>query len=85
MGGACSTNGIHEKCIQILVTKSEQRRPLKRPGHRQEDDVKMYLKDTEFEDMDWINLAQDMDYCGSHVNTVMRLRFPYMMGNLLSS
>jgi hypothetical protein len=44
---------------KILVGKYEGKRPLGRPRHRWEDNIKMVLKETGMEGMDWINLACD--------------------------
>jgi hypothetical protein len=40
MSRACSTHGRYEKFIQIWVGKPEGKRPLLRPGHRWEDNIK---------------------------------------------
>jgi hypothetical protein len=45
----------------ILVGKPERRRPLGRPRHRWEDDIKMDPREIGFGDVDWIHLAQDRD------------------------
>jgi hypothetical protein len=58
----------------ILVGRPEGRRPLGRPRHRWEDNIKMDLGETWFGDVDWIHLAQDRDRCRAFVNTVMNLR-----------
>jgi hypothetical protein len=50
-------------------------RPLGRPRRRWED-IKMYLKETGFGDVDWIHLAQDRDKWRALVNMVMNLRVP---------
>jgi hypothetical protein len=41
--------------------KPEGNRPLGRPKHRWEDNIKVDLKDMECEGMDWIHLTQDRD------------------------
>jgi hypothetical protein len=43
MGGACRTYGGEERCIQVLVGKPEEKRPLGRPRRRWEDNIKMDL------------------------------------------
>jgi len=43
MGGACSTNGDGKGVYRVFVEKPEIRRPLGRPRHRWEDNVKMDL------------------------------------------
>jgi hypothetical protein len=41
--------------------KHEEKRSLGRPCGRQEFSIKMYLKEAEFEDEEWIHLAVDRD------------------------
>jgi hypothetical protein len=61
---------------RILAGKAEGKRPLGRPRRRWVDNIKIYLKETGWDFMDWIALAQDRDQWSSVVNTVMNLRFP---------
>jgi hypothetical protein len=60
----------------ILVGRPEGRRPLGRPRRKWGDNIKMDLREIGFEDVDWINLAQDRDRWRALVNTVMNLRVP---------
>jgi hypothetical protein len=60
----------------ILVCKPVGRRPLGRPRHRWEDNIKMDLGEIGFGDVDWILLAQDRDRWRALVNTVMSLQVP---------
>jgi hypothetical protein len=60
----------------ILVGMPEGRRPLGRPRHRWEDNIKMDLGEIGFGDVDWIHLAQDGDRWRALVNTVTNLRVP---------
>jgi hypothetical protein len=60
----------------ILVGRPEGRRPLVRPRHRWEDNIKMDLREIGFGDVDWIHLAQDRDRRQGRVNTVMNLLVP---------
>jgi hypothetical protein len=46
---------------RALVGKPEGRRPLGRPRHRWEDNIKMDLLEVGWESTDWIDLAQDRD------------------------
>jgi hypothetical protein len=46
---------------KILVGKPEGKRPLGRPRHRWEYNIRPYLKEIGWEGMDWINVAQDRD------------------------
>jgi hypothetical protein len=61
---------------KISVGKPEGNRPLRRPRCRWEDNMKMYLKETGFGTVDWIDLAQDGDRWWAVANTVMNLRVP---------
>ena len=44
MGGACGTYEEREKCAQGFGAKPEGKRPLGRPIHRWEDNIKMDLE-----------------------------------------
>jgi hypothetical protein len=44
IGRTYGTNGKEEMYIQCLVVKHEGKRPLARPRHRLEDDIKKVLK-----------------------------------------
>jgi len=61
---------------RVLVWKPEGNRPLGRPRHRLEDNIKMDLQEMEFEGKDWIDVAQDRDKWQALVNVVMNLWVP---------
>jgi hypothetical protein len=65
--------GEEERCIQGLVGKPEGKRPLGRPRHRWEDNIKIDLQEVGWGGMDWIDLAEDRDRCWAVVNAVMNL------------
>jgi hypothetical protein len=65
----------NRNAYRILVGKPEGKRPLGRPRHRWVD-IKMDLREVEWDGMDWIDLAQDSDRWRVFVNTVMNLRVP---------
>ena len=44
---------------RVLVGEPEEKRPLRRPRRRWEDNIKMYLQEVGCEGMDWTELAQD--------------------------
>jgi hypothetical protein len=44
----------------------------------------MDLRETGWDDMDWIDLAQDTDQWRALMNTVMNLRVPQNAGNFYS-
>jgi hypothetical protein len=60
----------------ILLGKPKGRRPLGRPRHRWQDNIKMDLREIRFGDVDWIYLAQGKDRWRALVNTIMNLRVP---------
>jgi hypothetical protein len=70
---------------RVLMGKPERNRPLGRPRHRWEDNIKMDLQEMECEGMDWIDVAQDRDRWQALVNAVMNLQVPYNAGNFLTS
>jgi hypothetical protein len=77
MGGVYSTHSGDEKCIKIVVGKSEGKRSLRRPWRsRWEDNIKMNLKEVRMQVVDWIHVAQVEDRWRTLVNTVMNLRVP---------
>ena len=61
---------------RVLLGKPEGKRPLGRPRHRWEGNIKMELKEVGCGRMDWIELAQVRDRWRALVNTVMNLRVP---------
>jgi len=56
--------------------KREGKKPLGRPRHRWEDNIKMDIQAVACGSIDSIELAQDRDSCWTLVNTVMSLRVP---------
>jgi hypothetical protein len=68
----------------ILVGKPEGKIPLGRPRRRWVNHIKMDLRETGWDGMDWIDLAQDRDQWRALVNTEMNLRIPSNAGKFLS-
>jgi hypothetical protein len=58
------------------VGKPEEKSTLGRPRLRQVDNIKMDLREVEWDGMDWIELAQNRDRWRALVNTVMNLWVP---------
>ena len=56
--------------------KSEGMRPLGRPKHRWEDNIKMALQEVRWVGTDCTHLARDKDRWQALVHVVMNLRFP---------
>jgi hypothetical protein len=66
------------------VGKPGRKRPLRRPRHRWEDNIKMDLQELGCGGMDWTELAQDRDRWQALVNAVMNHRVPQNVENFLT-
>jgi hypothetical protein len=64
--------GVH----MVLVGKSEGKRPLGRPRHRWDDNIKWDLQEVEGGCGDWMERAQDRDSWRAIVCTVMNFGVP---------
>jgi hypothetical protein len=76
MGGACSAYGERRGVYRVLVGNLGGKRPLGRPRRRWEDNIEMDFQEVGCGDMDWIELAQDIDRWRALMNAVMNLRVP---------
>ena len=74
--GHVARMGKRRVVYRVLVGKPEGRRPLRRPRHRWEDNIRMDLREVGCGCVDWIELAQDRDRCRALVSAVMNLRVP---------
>ena len=63
--------GESKGAYRVLVGKLEGRRALDRPRRRWEDNVNTDLRQVEWGDVDWIDLAQDRNRWRAVVNAVM--------------
>jgi hypothetical protein len=61
---------------RVLVGRPESKRPLRRPRHRWENNVKMDLREIGIDGANWIHLTQDRVQWRAFVNAVMNLRVP---------
>jgi hypothetical protein len=68
--------GERQGIYRVLVGKPEGKRPLGRPRHRWEDNIKMALQEVGCGGMDWIKLAKGRDRWWAFVNVVMNLMVP---------
>ena len=78
MGGALAHMGEGRGVHRVLVGKPEGKRPLGRPRHRWEDNIKMDLQEVGCGD--WMELAQDRDTWRALVSMVRNLWVPKMQG-----
>jgi hypothetical protein len=67
--GHVARRGEKRTAYRILVGKPEGSRPLGRLGLRWVDNIRKDLKEIEWGDTDWIDLAQDRGWWKSLVNT----------------
>jgi hypothetical protein len=58
---------------RVLVGRPEGKRPLGRPRHRWEDNIKLDLREIGINRVNWIQLAQDTVHWRAFVNTAMNL------------
>jgi hypothetical protein len=68
--------GEKRNAYRILLGKLEGKRPLGRPRRRWVDNIKIDLRETEWDGINWIDLAQDRDQWRALVNTLMNFRVP---------
>jgi hypothetical protein len=59
-----------------MFGRPEGKRPLGRPRHRWEDNIKMDFREIGIDGVNWIQLPQDRVQWRAFVNTVMNLRIP---------
>ena len=58
----------------MLTGKPTGKGPLGRPRRRWEDNIRMDLKEIGINTRNWVDSAQDRDYCRALVNTALNLR-----------
>jgi hypothetical protein len=75
MGRACSTHK-GEEFIQGFGGKTEGKRQLRGSELRRGDNIKMDIREIEWNDTDWIHVIEDRDWWRTLVNTAMNLRVP---------
>jgi hypothetical protein len=81
MGRVCSTNGEKMHAYRIFEGKPEGKRPLGRPRRRWANNIKMDLRETELDGMDWIHLTQDRDQWRALVTTARIFGFHKILGS----
>jgi hypothetical protein len=59
VGGTCGTHGEGRRVYRVLVGRSDGKRPVGRPRRMWEDNIKMDLRKTGIDGVNWIRLALD--------------------------
>jgi hypothetical protein len=67
---------VRRGIYRVVVEKPWGKRPLRRPRHRWEDNIKMDLQEVGCGGMDWMDVAQDRDRWRAFVNMIMNLWVP---------
>jgi hypothetical protein len=57
MDRACSRNGEKRNAYMMLVEKPEGKRPPRRPWRRWVDNIKIDLREIEWDGLDWLRIG----------------------------
>jgi hypothetical protein len=68
-----------------LAGEHHGKKTFERPRHRSEDNIKVDLKETGWEAVEWIQVAQDKTKQWALMNTVVNILVPSKAGNFLTS
>jgi hypothetical protein len=68
--------GEKRNAYKILLGNPQGKIPLGKPRRRWVDNIKIVLRETGWDGMDWIDVALDRDQLSALGNTVMNLRAP---------
>jgi hypothetical protein len=63
----------------------EGKRKFEGPKYRWQDNIKIHLKGTDYDKIDWIHLAQDREEWRTVLDMVMNLRVIHTVGNFCAS
>jgi hypothetical protein len=66
--------GETRNAYKILVGKPQRKTPLGKPRRRWVDNIKIDLREIEWDGTDWIDVAQDRDHWRALMDTVIKLR-----------
>ena len=70
--------GDRKGAYRVLVGKPGGKRPLGKPRHRREDNIKVGFQEVVSEGRDWIYLVQDRDRWRALLNAVLKFGFHKM-------
>ena len=82
--GYIARMGERRSACRVLVGKREGKKPLVKPSHRWEDNIKMDLQDVGLGGVSWIDLARNRGRWRAFVKAAMNLRVPSNVGNFLT-
>jgi hypothetical protein len=82
--GHVARMGEKRNTYRLLVGNPEGKRPLGRQTRRWVDNIRMDFGEVEWDDVDWIGLAQDRNRWRALVNSVLNLCVPSNAGKLSS-
>jgi len=68
--------GEMRNAYKILFGKPDRKRPLERPRHGLEDNIRMDAREIGFEAEEWMHVAQVREQWWAPVNTVMNIQVP---------
>ena len=68
-----------KSAFKILMGTPSGKRPLGRPRHRWEDNIRMNVEEIGINVGNWVDSAQDMDYSRVLMNEALNLRIPKAM------
>ena len=74
MGGHAARMEEGWRAFKILTDKSTGKRPLGRLRRRQEDNIRIGLREIGVNTMNWVDSAQDRDYRSALVNAALILQ-----------
>jgi len=76
VGSTCGMHGEGRGVYRVLVGTPKGKRPLGRPKHKWQDNIKLDLREIRINEANWIQLAQDRVQWQALVNTVLDLQVP---------
>ena len=62
--------------LKILTVTPAEKRPLRRPRRRWEDNIRRYLKEIGINTRNWVDSTQDRDYWSVLVNAALNFQIP---------